>query len=165
MPAEPSLSDSDFDAKDKDVLSDAPQERSQASSINESANPSPAAEQNHIDTDALAIASNDSSSLEYIISPSTQATSEISPDYNQEALSVSETDVMVLDSVLMTCPDAWENLDDLCQCYGTHNLATPEGDRLELEEVLRLLYQNSMTLPDIIIAINTDREHVSRQQE
>lgn len=165
VPAEPSLSDSDFDAKDKDVLSDAPQERSQASSINESANPSPAAEQNHIDTDALAIASNDSSSLEYIISPSTQATSEISPDYNQEALSVSETDVMVLDSVLMTCPDAWENLDDLCQCYGTHNLATPEGDRLELEEVLRLLYQNSMTLPDIIIAINTDREHVSRQQE
>lgn len=162
--AEPSLLYSGSKTNEN-VLPDDSQEKGQASSINESANPSPTREQNHIDTDALAIASNDSSSLEYIMSPSTQATSEISPDYNQEALSVSETDVMVLDSVLMTCPDAWENLDDLCQCYGTHNLATPEGDRLELEEVLRLLYQNSMTLPDIIIAINTDREHVSRQQE
>ena len=44
-------------------------------------------------------------------------------------------------------------------------LVTPNGERSELEVVLHLLYQNSMTLPDIIIAINTDREHVSRQQE
>ena len=72
---------------------------------------------------------------------------------------------MVLDSVLMSRSEAWENLDDLCRQLGIHDLVTPEGERLELEEILRLLYQNSMTLPDIIIAINTNREHVSRKRE
>ena len=108
--------------------------------------------------------SDDASNLEYATDTSTQ-NPEASTDHKQEHPKVLETDVMILDSVLMTCPEAWENLDDLCQYYGTHNLATPYGERLELEEILRLLYQNSMTLPDIIIAINTDREHVDRQQE
>ena len=95
-----------------------------------------------------------------------QTTSETITDYKQESsLPVPETDVMVLDSVLMSRSEAWENLDDLCQQLGIHDLVTPNGERSELEVVLHHLYQNSMTLPDIIIAINTDREHVSRQQE
>lgn len=160
-PAEPSISDSNSDANEV-VLSEAPQE----SSSKESASISTSSEQNHIDTnDALMDSSDVASNLEHTTDPSTQAMSETRPDYNQEALSVPETDVMVLDSVLMSRSEAWENLDDLCQQLGIHDLVTPNGERSELEVVLRLLYQNSMTLPDIIIAINTDREHVSRQQE
>lgn len=161
----PSLSDSDSDSNEV-VLSDAPQERIQASSINESVNPSPAAEQNHIDTDALVSNSDEDSNPEHTMSPSMQEMSETSLDYDHESLPVLETDVMmILDSVLMSRAEAWENLDDLCQQLGIHDLVTPNGERSELEVVLHLLYQNSMTLPDIIIAINTDREHVGRQQE
>ena len=125
---------------------------------------SPAIEQKRIETGASVEISDDVSNSGHTTAPSTQE-SEINGGFNHDEPVVSETDIMVLDSVLMTCSDAWENLDDLCQCYGTHNLVTPEGERLELEEILRLLYQNSMTLPDIIIAINTNREHVSRKRE
>lgn len=125
---------------------------------------SPAIEQKRIETGVSVEISDDVSNSGHTTAPSTQE-SEINGGFNHDEPVVSETDIMVLDSVLMTCSDAWENLDDLCQCYGTHNLVTPEGERLELEEILRLLYQNSMTLPDIIIAINTNREHVSRKRE
>jgi poxvirus D5 protein-like len=125
---------------------------------------SPTIEQKRIETGISVEISNNASNPEHTTAPSTQE-SEINGGFNHDEPVVSETDIMVLDSVLMTCSDAWENLDDLCQCYGTHNLVTPEGERLELEEILRLLYQNSMTLPDIIIAINTNREHVSRKRE
>ena len=140
-PAEPILAVDDSDSSEV-VLSEFPQKSDQESSSNKSA-----------------------SIPEHAMSPNTQATSETNPDYEQEILSVPETDVMVLDSVLMSRSEAWENLDDLCQQLGIHDLVTPNGERSELEVVLRLLYQNSMTLPDIIIAINTDREHVSRKQE
>jgi len=164
-PAGQSISDSDSDANEF-VFSDASQSDECLSSINESDSISPASDQNHIDTsDAMMDSLDDDSNLEHTTAPSTQAMSETSPDYNQEALSVPETDVMVLDSVLMSRSEAWENLDDLCQQLGIHDLVTPNGERSELEVVLHHLYQNSMTLPDIIIAINTDREHVSRQQE
>ena len=125
---------------------------------------SPAIEQKRIETGVSVEILDDVSNSGHTTAPSTQE-SEINGGFNHDEPVVSETDIMVLDSVLMTCSDAWENLDDLCQCYGTHNLVTPEGERLELEEILRLLYQNSMTLPDIIIAINTNREHVSRKRE
>lgn len=163
-PAKPSLSYSDSDANEN-VLPEAPQVISQAISSATSANTSSAIEQKHIDTDTPVSTLDEASSLEHAVSPSTQATSEPSPDYNQEPLSVPETDVMVLDSVLMSRAEAWENLDDLCQQLGIHDLVTPNGERSELEMILRLFYQNSMTLPDIIIAINTDREHVNKQQE
>lgn len=159
-PAKPSLSYSDSDANEN-VLPEAPQAISSATS----ANTSSAIEQKHIDTDTPVSTLDEASSLEHAVSPSTQATSEPSPDYDQEHLSIPETDVMVLDSVLMSRSEAWENLDDLCQQLGIHDLVTPNGERSELEVVLRLLYQNSMKLPDIIIAINTDREHVNKQQE
>ena len=155
-PAKPSLSYSDSGANEN-VLPEAPQAISSAIS----ANTSSAIEQKHIDTDTPVSTLDEASSLEHAVSPSTQATSEPSPDYDQEHLSIPETDVMVLDSVLMSRSEAWENLDDLCQQLGIHDLVTPNGERSELEVVLRLLYQNSMTLPDIIIAINTDREHAS----
>ena len=143
------------------MLPEAPQAISSAIS----ANTSSAIEQKHIDTDTPVSTLDEASSLEHAVSPSTQATSEPSPDYDQEHLSIPETDVMVLDSVLMSRSEAWENLDDLCQQLGIHDLVTPNGERSELEVLLCLLYQNSMTLPDIIIAINTDREHVNKQQE
>lgn len=162
-PAEPILADSDPDSN-KVMLTDTPQVISQASSINESVNPSPASEQKRIDTDAFVSDSEDSSILEHTMATSTQATSETSPDYDQEPLSVPETDVMVLDSVLMSRSEAWENLDELCQQLDIHDLVTPNGERSELELILHHFYQNSMTLPDIIIAINTDREHVSRSE-
>lgn len=155
-PAKPSLSYSDSGANEN-VLPEAPQAISSAIS----ANTSSAIEQKHIDTDTPVSTLDEASSLEHAVSPSTQATSEPSPDYDQEHLSIPETDVMVLDSVLMSRSEAWENLDDLCQQLGIHDLVTPNGERSELEVVLRLLYQNSMTLPDIIIAINTYREHAS----
>ena len=155
-PAKPSLSYSDSGANEN-VLPEAPQAISSAIS----ANTSSAIEQKHIDTDTPVSTLDEASSLEHAVSPSTQATSEPSPNYDQEHLSIPETDVMVLDSVLMSRSEAWENLDDLCQQLGIHDLVTPNGERSELEVVLRLLYQNSMTLPDIIIAINTDREHAS----
>lgn len=160
-PAEPILAVDDSDSNEV-VLSKAPQE----SSINESVNTSLASEQNHIDTDALVSNSDDARSLEHTMAPSMQTTSETITDYKQESsLPVPETDVMVLDSVLMSRSEAWENLDDLCQQLGIHDLVTPNGERSELEVVLHHLYQNSMTLPDIIIAINTNREHVSRKRE
>lgn len=134
-PAEPSISDSDSDANEV-LLSEAPQKSDQ-----------------------------ESSNTEHTTAPSIQATSETITDYEQEPLPVPETDVMILDSVLMSRSEAWENLDDLCRQLGIHDLVTPNGERSELELILRLLYQNSMTLPDIIIAINTDKEHVSRKQE
>ena len=155
-PAKPSLSYSDSGANEN-VLPEAPQAISSAIS----ANTSSAIEQKHIDTDTPVSTLDEASSLEHAVSPSTQATSEPSPDYDQEHLSIPETDVMVLDSVLMSRSEAWENLDDLCQQLGIHDLVTPNGERSELEVVLHHLYQNSMTLPDIIIAINTDREHAS----
>ena len=126
---------------------------------------SPASEQNHIGTDALLSNSDEASNLDHNTSPSTQTSKANSGDSNHDEPLVPETDVMVLDSVLMSRSEAWENLDDLCQQLGIHDLVTPNGERSELEVVLRLLYQNSMTLPDIIIAINTDREHVNKQQE
>lgn len=159
-PAEPSISDSNSDANEV-VLSEDPQE----SSSKESASILTSSEQNHIDTnDALMDSSDVASNLEHTTDKSTQE-SDTRPDYEQKPLSVPETDVLVLDSVLMSRSEAWENLDDLCQQLGIHDLVTPNGERSELEVVLRLLYQNSMTLPDIIIAINTDREHVNKQQE
>ena len=126
---------------------------------------SPASEQNHIGTDALLSNSDEASNLDHNTSPSTQTSKANSGDSNHDELLVPETDVMILDSVLMSRSEAWENLDDLCQQLGIHDLVTPNGERSELEVVLHHLYQNSMTLPDIIIAINTDREHVGRQQE
>lgn len=148
-------SDSDSDSnEDKVVLSDTPQSDEYLSSNNKIASISPATEQNSIDTNALVNSLDDVNNMEYIVD---LGTSDTATDYNQEPLSVPETDVMVLDSVLMSRAEAWENLDDLCQQLGIHDLVTPNGERSELEVVLRLLYQNSMTLPDIIIAINTDR--------
>lgn len=126
---------------------------------------SPASEQNHIGTDALLSNSDEASNLDHNTSPSTQTSKSNSGDSNHDEPLVPETDVMILDSVLMSRSEAWENLDDLCQQLGIHDLVTPNGERSELEVVLHHLYQNSMTLPDIIIAINTDREHVGRQQE
>lgn len=126
---------------------------------------SPASEQNHIGTDALLSNSDEASNLDHNTSPSTQTSKANSGDSNHDEPLVPETDVMILDSVLMSRSEAWENLDDLCQQLGIHDLVTPNGERSELEVVLHHLYQNSMTLPDIIIAINTDREHASRQQE
>jgi poxvirus D5 protein-like len=126
---------------------------------------SPASEQNHIGTDALLSNSDEASNLDHNTSPSTQTSKANSGDSNHDELLVPETDVMILDSVLMSRSEAWENLDDLCQQLGIHDLVTPNGERSELEVVLHHLYQNSMTLPDIIIAINTDREHVSRKRE
>jgi poxvirus D5 protein-like len=126
---------------------------------------SPASEQNHIGTDALLSNSDEASNLDHNTSPSTQTSKANSGDSNHDEPLVPETDVMILDSVLMSRSEAWENLDDLCQQLGIHDLVTPNGERSELEVVLHHLYQNSMTLPDIIIAINTDREHVGRQQE
>lgn len=126
---------------------------------------SPAIEQKRIETGISVEISDDVSNLEHITDTSTQEPEINSGGFNHDEPVVPETDVMVLDSVLMSRSEAWENLDDLCQQLGIHDLVTPNGERSELEVVLRLLYQNSMTLPDIIIAINTDREHVSRQQE
>lgn len=164
-PAEPSLSDSDLDTNK--VVS--PEKQSQSdeylNSNTISASVSPSREQNHIDTDALVSISDNANNTEHTTVPSMQVTSEKNTDYEQEPISVPETDIMVLDSVLMSRSEAWENLDDLCQQLGIHDLVTPNGERSELEVVLHHLYQNSMTLPDIIIAINTDREHASRQQE
>ena len=148
----------DVDSVLPEVLQDDEQSTINTDSI------SPTIEQKRIETGISVEISNNASNPGHTTAPSTQE-SEINGGFNHDEPVVSETDIMVLDSVLMTCSDAWENLDDLCQCYGTHNLVTPEGERLELEEILRLLYQNSMTLPDIIIAINTNREHVGRQQE
>lgn len=155
-PAEPILADSDPDSNEV-LLTDAPQE----SSINESVNTSPISEQNHIGTDALLSNSDEVSNLDHNTSPSTQTSKANSGDSNHDEPLVPETDVMILDSVLMSRSEAWENLDDLCQQLGIHDLVTPNGERSELEVVLHHLYQNSMTLPDIIIAINTDREHAS----
>lgn len=157
--------DDSQEPQQEEVLSEATDAVTTPIAESESASASLTREQNHIDTDALAIASNDSSIPEHTTAPSTQEMSERSTDYEQDPLPVPETDVMVLDSVLMSRSEAWENLDDLCQQLGIHDLVTPNGERSELEVVLRLLYQNSMTLPDIIIAINTDREHVNKQQE
>ena len=126
---------------------------------------SPAIEQKRIETGISVEISDDVSNLEHITDTSTQEPEINSGGFNHDEPIVPETDVMVLDSVLMSRSEAWENLDDLCQQLGIHDLVKPNGERSELEVVLRLLYQNSMTLPDIIIAINTDREHVSRQQE
>lgn len=126
---------------------------------------SPAIEQKRIETGISVEISDDVSNLEHITDTSTQESEINSGGFNHDEPVVPETDVMVLDSVLMSRSEAWENLDDLCQQLGIHDLVTPNGERSELEVVLRLLYQNSMTLPDIIIAINTDREHVSRKQE
>lgn len=126
---------------------------------------SPATEHKRIETVVSVEISDDVSNLEHTTATSTQESEINSGDFNHDEPVVPETDVMVLDSVLMSRSEAWENLDDLCQQLGIHDLVTPNGERSELEVVLRLLYQNSMTLPDIIIAINTDREHVSRQQE
>lgn len=126
---------------------------------------SPAIEQKRIETGISVEISDDVSNLEHITDTSTQESEINSGGFNHDEPVVPETDVMVLDSVLMSRSEAWENLDDLCQQLGIHDLVTPNGERSELEVVLRLLYQNSMTLPDIIIAINTDREHVSKQQE
>lgn len=157
--------DDSQEPQQEEVLSEATDAVTTPIAESESASASLTREQNHIDTDALAIASNDSSIPEHTTAPSTQEMSERSTDYEQDPLPVPETDMMVLDSVLMSRSEAWENLDDLCQQLGIHDLVTPNGERSELEVVLRLLYQNSMTLPDIIIAINTDREHASIQQE
>ena len=157
--------DDSQEPQQEEVLSEATDAVTTPIAESESASASLTREQNHIDTDALAIASNDSSIPEHTTAPSTQEMSERSTDYEQDPLPVPKTDVMVLDSVLMSRSEAWENLDDLCQQLGIHDLVTPNGERSELEVVLRLLYQNSMTLPDIIIAINTDREHVNKQQE
>ena len=126
---------------------------------------SPTIEQKRIETGISVEISNDASNPEHTTAPSTQESEINSGGFNHDEPVVSETDVMVLDSVLMTCPEAWENLDDLCQQIGIHDLVTPNGERSELEVVLRLLYQNSMTLPDIIIAINTSRDVSNRQQE
>lgn len=126
---------------------------------------SPATEHKRIETVVSVEISDDVSNLEHTTATSTQESEINSGDFNHDEPVVPETDVMVLDSVLMSRSEAWENLDDLCQQLGIHDLVTPNGERSELEVVLRLLYQNSMTLPDIIIAINTDREHVSKQQE
>lgn len=157
--------DDSQEPQQEEVLSEATDAVTTPIAESESASASLTREQNHIDTDALVSNSDEASIPEHAMSPSTQEMSETSPDYNQEALSVPDTDVMVLDSVLMSRSEAWENLDDLCQQIGIHDLVTPNGERSELEVVLHYLYQNSMTLPDIIIAINTNREHVSRQQE
>ena len=126
---------------------------------------SPAIEQKRIETGISVEISDDVSNLEHITDTSTQEPEINSGGFNHDEPVVPETDVMVLDSVLMSRSEAWENLDDLCQQLGIHDLVTPNGERSELEVVLRLLYQNSMTLPDIIIAINTNREHVSRKRE
>lgn len=126
---------------------------------------SPATEHKRIETVVSVEISDDVSNLEHTTATSTQESEINSGDFNHDEPVVPETDVMVLDSVLMSRSEAWENLDDLCQQLGIHDLVTPNGERSELEVVLRLLYQNSMTLPDIIIAINTDREHVNKQQE
>lgn len=126
---------------------------------------SPAIEQKRTEIGVSVEISDDVSNLEHTTATNTQESEINSGGFNHDEPVVSETDVMVLDSVLMSRSEAWENLDDLCQQLGIHDLVTPNGERSELEVVLRLLYQNSMTLPDIIIAINTDREHVSRQQE
>lgn len=122
---------------------------------------SPAIEQKRIETGISVEISDDVSNLEHITDTSTQEPEINSGGFNHDEPVVPETDVMVLDSVLMSRSEAWENLDDLCQQLGIHDLVTPNGERSELEVVLRMLYQNSMTLPDIIIAINTDREHAS----
>ena len=126
---------------------------------------SPATEHKRIETVVSVEISDDVSNLEHTTATSTQESEINSGDFNHDEPVVPETDVMVLDSVLMSRSEAWENLDDLCQQLGIHDLVTPNGERSELEVVLRLLYQNSMTLPDIIITINTDREHVNKQQE
>ena len=128
---------------------------------------SPTIEQKRIETGVSVEISDDVSNSGHTTAPSTQESEINSGGFNHDEPEpvVSETDVMVLDSVLMSRSEAWENLDDLCRQLGIHDLVTPEGERLELEEILRLLYQNSMTLPDIIIAINTNREHVSRKRE
>lgn len=126
---------------------------------------SPAIEQKRIEAGISVEISDDVSNLEHITDTSTQEPEINSGGFNHDEPVVPETDVMVLDSVLMSRSEAWENLDDLCQQLGIHDLVTPNGERSELEVVLHHLYQNSMTLPDIIIAINTDREHASRQQE
>ena len=126
---------------------------------------SPATEHKRIETVVSVEISDDVSNLEHTTATSTQESEINSGDFNHDEPVVPETDVMVLDSVLMSRSEAWENLDDLCQQLGIHDLVTPNGERSELEVVLRLLYQSSMTLPDIIIAINTDREHVNKQQE
>lgn len=118
---------------------------------------SPATEHKRIETVVSVEISDDVSNLEHTTATSTQESEINSGDFNHDEPVVPETDVMVLDSVLMSRSEAWENLDDLCQQLGIHDLVTPNGERSELEVVLRLLYQNSMTLPDIIIAINTDR--------
>ena len=122
---------------------------------------SPAIEQKRIETGISVEISDDVSNLEHTTDTSTQESEINSGGFNHDEPVVPETDVMVIDSVLMSRSEAWENLDDLCQQLGIHDLVTPNGERSELEVVLRLLYQNSMTLPDIIIAINTDREHAS----
>lgn len=142
-----------------EVLQDDEQATINADSI------SPAIEQNRIETGISVEISDDASNPEHTTAPSTQESEINSGGFNYDEPVVSETDVMVLDSVLVSRSEAWENLDDLCQQIGIHDLVTPNGERSELEVVLRLLYHNSITLPDIIIAINTNREHVSRNQE
>lgn len=126
---------------------------------------SPAIEQKRTEIGVSVEISDDVSNLEHTTAPNTQESETNNGGFNHDEPVVPETDVMVLDSVLMSRSEAWENLDDLCQQLGIHDLVTPNGERSELEVVLHHLYQNSMTLPDIIIAINTDREHASRQQE
>ena len=148
----------DVDSVLPEVLQDDEQSTINTDSI------SPTIEQKRIETGISVEISNNAINPEHTTAPSTQE-SEINGGFNHDEPVVPETDVMVLDSVLMSRSEAWENLDDLCQQLGIHDLVTPNGERSELEAVLRLLYQNSMTLPDIIIAINTDREHVSRKQE
>lgn len=128
-------------------------------------NISPAIEQKRTEIGVSVEISDDASNPEHTTATSTQESKINNGDFNHDEPVVPETDVMILDSVLMSRSEAWENLDDLCQQLGIHDLVTPNGERSELEVVLRLLYQNSMTLPDIIIAIHTDREHVNKQQE
>ena len=126
---------------------------------------SPTIEQKRTEIGVSVEISNNASNPEHTTAPNTQESETNNGGFNHDEPVVPETDVMVLDSVLMSRSEAWENLDDLCQQLGIHDLVTPNGERSELEVVLHHLYQNSMTLPDIIIAINTDREHASIQQE